>query len=219
MTGADSRVAETAPITVRVDEGSICTGESRASVETPIAVTVPDGAPLVPPVPAGLSPAGVVAFEERPRSRGSLEVAAVVAAAVVAVVGVTAAATGGSSDEPVPPIEVPGITFNGVSPVPGSMLSPSRDMLVVFMVMSEEPVLPITLGWRVELLGAPGVCLFMDGQLTGVQRPLGLALTGPLRTAANCGQQFDVASLRITIGHLGDVVYDQTHALPYRIQP
>ena len=37
--------------------------------------------------------------------------------------------------------------------------------------------------------------------------------------AADCGQQFDVASLRITIRHRDDTAYDQTHALPYRIQP
>lgn len=218
MTGADAATAETAPITVRVDDTGTCAGESRASVETPIVVTVPDGMPLVPPVPAGLSPAGVVAFEERPRSSRALEGAAALAGAVVAVVAVTAAVTGGSSDEPVL-IEVPEIRFNGVSPVPGSTLSPSRDRLVVFMVMSQEPVLPVTLVWRVELLGAPGVCLVMNGLLARVQRPVGLALTEPLRTAADCGQQFDVEAVRITIGHGDDIVYDQTHALPYRIQP
>lgn len=220
MTGADAGTAETAPITVRVDEAGTCTGESRASVEMPIVVTVPDGMPLVPPVPAGLSPAGVVAFEEPLSSSRALKVAAAGAAAVIAVVAVTAAVTGASSDEPpIPPIVVPEITFNGISPVPGSALSPSRDRLVVFMVMSQEPVLPVTLVWRVELLGAPGVCLVMNGVLTGVRRPLGLALTDPLRTAADCGQQFDVQAVRITIGHGDDTVYDQTHALSYRIQP
>jgi hypothetical protein len=168
-------------------------------------------------VPAGLDPAGVVAAKGRPRS--SLVAKAGVAVAVAGVVALTAAAASSGEEQTGRPFEVPEIRFNTVIPVPGSALAPSRDMFVVLMVMSEEPVLPMTLAWRVELLGAPGVCLFMDGQLTGVQRPLGLALTGPLRTAADCGQQFDVASLRITIRHRDATIYDQTHALPYRIQP
>jgi hypothetical protein len=220
MTGADAGKAETAPVMVRVDEAGTCAADSRASVETPIVVTVPVGAPLVPPVPAGLSPTGVVAFEKPPRPNRMLRVATAGAAIAVALGAVGAVVTGASSDEPpLAPIEVPEIRFNGVVPAPGSVLSRSRDTLVVFMVMSREPALPLTLVWRVELLGVPGVCLVMNGRLAGVQRPLGLALTDPLRTAADCGEQFDVQSVRITIGHLDETVYDQTHALSYRVQP
>jgi hypothetical protein len=220
MTGADAGTAETAPVLVHVDEAGTCAADSRASLETPIVVTVPQGTPLVPPVPAGLSPAGVVAFQEPSRPNRTLKLATAGAAVVVALGAVGAAVAGASGDVPPPaPIEVPEIRFDRIAPVPGSVLSRSRDMLVVFMVMSREPASPLTLVWSVELLGAPGVCLVMNGQLPDVQRPLGLALTGPLGTAADCGQQFDVQSVRITVRHLDDVVYDQTHPLPYRVQP
>jgi hypothetical protein len=221
MTGADAGRAETAPIEVRVDESGTCAAESRVSVERPIVVTVPEGMPLVPPVPAGLSPVGVVAFEERRRPHRALGVAAAAGGSLIGVAAVTAAVIGASDGAgPPAPIVVPEIRFDGVIPSPGSTLSPNRDRFVVLMLLGAEPASPLTFVWRVELLGAPGVCLVMDGVITGVQRPLGMALTNPLRAAVpDCGPQFDVQSVWIRITHLNETVYAQTHALPFRIQP
>ena len=71
MTAPDLGTAETAALPVRVaDDPAQCAAQSSIAVAAPIVVRVPAGAPLVPPVPPGFSPAGVVApAEPEPRDK------------------------------------------------------------------------------------------------------------------------------------------------------
>ena len=134
-----STEATAGPYRARIGVAGECDIAGRASVDAPIVVTVPAGAPLVPPVPAGFSPAGVVAAEPPKRSSLPLKIAGGVAAA--AVIGVTAAATAETTGTP-PTMgapTVPAISFNSIEPPPGSTVNYNRDRIVVHMLMAARP--------------------------------------------------------------------------------
>lgn len=219
MTAPDAASAATDPVTVRVVDSAECDSQARSSLPSSIVVAVPAGAPVVPPVPAGLSPAGVVAAEGPPPSKtgrriaGAVVGAAVATATAVAFVGSSAGSYGGRP-------AVPEFSFNGTSPRPGSVLGPERDPLVILMVMNRQPDVPLSVLWRAELRsGVPArLCLTMDGNLFVAQGPLEVAFTGPLIASGACGARFDVDSLHMTIEYLDRTIYDQTHALPFTFE-
>jgi hypothetical protein len=202
--------------------GQTCDAVAQVSVETPIVVTVPPGAPVVPPVPAGFSPAGVVAAKERPRSNLALKIAG-----GVVVAGVAAAALGGAAEAtnnpPPTEVRVPDIRFNDIEPPPGSTLAPNRDRVVVLMRLGTRPTTSLFFVWRVELISdaAGAACLFMTGTASAVET-IDLPLTGPLISTGACGppaQRFDTERIRIAISVLERPVYEETLALPYHFTP
>ena len=215
-TSADARTSATEPAEVRVvEEGAECADASSASVASPIVVTVPEGAPLVPPVPAGMSPAGVAAAAERPRSNKALKIAG--AAAAVAVGAATAVGLSQSKDPETEPFRVPTLTFDRIDPGPGSTIFLAYEP-IVYMVMDHQPAQVVTFVWQVEYIGAPGVCVRQRGVIRA-QRPVELLLQSPLLPTGACGASFDVSALRIAMDHEGAVVFDQTLALPFRFVP
>jgi hypothetical protein len=215
---ADATSAETEATAIAVVDGG-CDAESRADVPAPIVVTVPAAAPLVPPVPAGLSPAGVVAAQEKPRSNRALKIG--IGAAAVAVGAAVAAGTAASSDDDPDeePFRLPAFNFDRTMPLPGSTISYTYGELQVFVRMSREPALPITFIWQVELSGRAGVCATMGGVFTGAQRPVGLVFSNPIRVTGECGTTFDVTRLRVAIDYEGATVSDQTVELPFHFTP
>jgi len=217
-TAADATTAMTEPAVIRVvATPAECDAESSPSVATPIVVTVPEGAPLVPPVPAGLSPAGVTAAAERPRSKTALKIAG--GAAVVAIVAATALGTAEASQDPDDePFRVPTLTFNGTDPRPGSTIFFAVHEPIVSLLMDHQPAQVVTLVWTVEYVGAPGVCVRQGGVMQA-QRQLELVLQSPLRPTGACGASFDVSSLRVAVDYQGATIFDQTLSLPFRFEP
>jgi hypothetical protein len=190
--------------------------ESAAEVAEPIVVRVPAGAPVVPPVPAGFSPAGVVGAEAPPRSSPWRKVAWI--AGGVAAGGIAAAASGAGAGPAEPP-NVPDFSIATVSPGPGSQLSISRDRVTVFVEVRGEPATPLTFSWVVGLSGGQRrePCLIMsDVAAIGSERPSRLALSAPLRTMGLCGTVFDVLFVTVTIVVDGQVVREMTEPVTYR---
>jgi hypothetical protein len=223
MSASAGPPAVSAPFTVRVaGDGASCDTPAQGSIDASILVRVPPGAPLVPPVPRGFSPAGVVAEQERvlpPQKRlGRLALAgAAVAGAAVAV----AVATG--SDDYTPPApDIPEFVFTGTVPAPGATLSLSQGTLLLFVTMSREPSVPLNIAWRLELRSggaqAP-VCVTMAGLFRGAQRPLSLVLSAPLQSTGACGERFDVEAGRLTMAVSDQTVFDSTMALPFHVEP
>ena len=217
-TAADATSSTTDPATIAVVDGE-CAAESRSDVATPIVVTVPAGAPVVPPVPAGLSPAGVIAAAPKKASKKGLKIA--VAGAAVAIGAAVAVGTASSTiDEPeVETFAPPDFRFDRTVPVPGSTVSVSQGNFQVFVLMSHEPPLPITIVWQVELRGSAGLCATMGGVFTGAQRPVGLIFSNPVVVTGACGTTFDVSSMRIAIDYQGATVSDQTVPVPFHFTP
>ena len=218
-TDAGARRAESPIFRAKVGAPGECDDAGRASVDAPIVVQVPEGAPVVPPVPAGLSPAGVVAAEAPKRSNRALKIAGGVAA--VAIIGATAASTAETTGETpgtgVP--TVPPISFNFTDPAPGSSFNYNRDRFVVHMRRGARPEVTLTLFWRVELRGASGrSCLEMNGTATAVPDSTEFFLTTPLVSSGACGFQFDTETINIAITHQNQLVFEQSLAMPYHVQ-
>jgi len=224
MVGTDLATAETAAFAVRVaDDPAPCAGgpHSSVAVAAPIVVRVPAGAPLVPPVPPGFSPAGVVAAAEPATKSGSTK--KWVALAGVAGGVAAAAMAAGAASQPRPlPAGVPDIEFFGSSPNPGSVLSLSRDRLSVSVRITGQSRFSLDLLWRIDLLGGTGesACAVMFGRRTiNALRPQVVDLTSGLVPSGSCGSRFDVAAARLSILIEGQVAYDQTLVLPYHFEP
>jgi hypothetical protein len=214
-----SRAMTTPTVVHVVDGATACEAESQGSLDASIVVRVPPGAPLVPPVPPGFSPAGVVVPQEA--AKGSKVLPVVLGAAGAAAVAGAASANTPPGVGP-PRADIPGFAFTGTSPDPGTVLSLSRTKLVVFMTMSREPMRALDLSWRLELraAGMEGpVCLVMQGVFSGARRPVSLALLGPLDATGACGERFDVGAGRLTVEIGGSLVFDATLALPFRVEP
>lgn len=223
MTGPDAGAQATPPAAVPVH--AECESVARTSADSAIVVAVPDGAPAIPPVPAGFSPAGVVAASER--ASLSLKRKLGGAAAGAAVLVATTAGLAGSSAEPDRPgTELPAVRFNGTSPTSGSLLSPNRDRLVILMEVTRSEAAVVPLIWAVALRSetAGRNCLTMEGRVTVPRGRSTLELTGPLVATGGggCGARFDTDSVHVTIASFAsfdNVVYEQTLALPFRFQP
>ena len=218
VTGAGAEKSESAPVRARVGAPGECDEAGRTSVDAPIVVTVPAGQPLVPPVPAGFSPAGVVAAEAPKRSNRTLKIAGGVAAA--AVIGVTAAATAEStSEDPSTQPIVPPIRFNDTQPSGGASFNYNRDRFVVELRLGARPNVTLTLFWHVELRGANGrSCLEMNGVATAPPDSVELPLTNALISSGACGFQFDTQTLYVSVSHQSQIVYEETLGLPYHLQ-
>jgi hypothetical protein len=222
MTAGTGTAATTPPFTVHVSGGAQGCAASQDALESSIVVHTPRGAPVVPPVPPGFSPAGVVAAQE-PRPRRSKK--PLVVGAGAAAIGGTAAVLASTTDDdrtPLPDVrDIPSFGFAGTIPNPGAVLSVSHDSLVILMTMSREPPRPFDFLWRLELwLTADDVvCAVMQGAFSGAKRPLNLVLTAPLSPTGACGQRFDVSRGRLTIDVAGARVYDALLSLPFHLEP
>ena len=192
--------------------------ETVAEVGEPIVVRVPPGAPVVPPVPAGFSPAGVVAAERPAGPSPWKKVALIGGAAAAATVGVFASGTTESEPEP---LVVPEFAISAATPASGSDLSPSRDTLTVIVEVRGEPRGPLSFTWVLGLrtptqLGEP--CLVMTSTATvGPERPATLALTAPLRRYGFCGNAYTTSTATLTIVVDGRVAREVVQPLEFRV--
>jgi hypothetical protein len=220
MAGLASEASASPTIAVNVvGDASNCDGRGRMSVGSSIVVRVPRGAPVVPPVPEGFNPAGVVAAQEREPAKSKKTLLAL--GGVGAVGAAVGLAVAGSSGAKAPRQDIPDFAFNGTSPYPESTISVSRGALQVFVLMSREPVSPLNLSWRVEWRqsASGAVCVSMSDVFNGAQRPTGLLFTAPLAASGACGARFDVSTARITIQVAARVVWDVTLTLPFSFEP
>ena len=211
--------AATPAIVARLGEECVDPRRSSPDVPAPIVVRVPEGAPAVPPVPTGFSPAGVVAAEDRVRRASVKEL--LIGAALGG--GVTTAVVVGARTAPRDVTELPTLAFAGTAPPPGTVLSLRRDRLSVLMDLTGDATPIHTLFWVVELLGAGGgpVCVSMNARLTVVPRaPATVTLTAPFFPRVACGERFDVDRAHLLVSINGRTVYDEIHApLPFHFEP
>ncbi|MET0554187.1 MAG: hypothetical protein ABW221_14185 [Vicinamibacteria bacterium] len=197
LTGTDAQSASTAPIAVEVR--SDCPAAGAVAV-SPIAVQVPPGAPLVPPVPAGFSPVGATgpAVVKGGGHRGLK----ILGGAVVAAAGAGLATVVGSSTPAVSTAAVfPVFSFDGTFPPPGSTIH-AREGLTVFVRMTPQPDRPLVVPWAVHLLSPDGApCASMYNRQNALPSETRLALHAVLSvTASRCGPNFEVGSVRLVVG-------------------
>lgn len=221
LRGSDAGEATTPSVSVPAREECADGGRSAAAVEAPIVVRVPKGAPLVPPVPAGFSPAGVVAAEER--ARPSTVKTLAVGAGLLGAVGATVALADGAEGPPPELTGTPSFAFVGTAPVAGSTLSLARrDPLTVMVLVSGDARGPLSLSWTVQLLGAGGetVCATMGGSLfVFLVPPYTMYLTAPLLRSGACGERFEVDRARLHVSVSGRPAFDTVQAVPFRFEP
>jgi hypothetical protein len=215
LTGADANAAATGPIAVAVRADCAA---ARAAAE-PIAVLVPPGAPLVPPVPAGFSPVGVTGPAVVKKGHGGLKVLGAVAVAGAGA-GV-AAAVGSTSHAPPEEPQVLTFTFDGVTPQPGTTLT-AGSTLTVFLRVSPQPRRPLSLQWTMQLVSPSGVvCGSLFGRTQSVAGETLLPVSTPVfANPIVCGASFDVASLRLNLAfaQAGIESTDLQLPLAYRYQ-
>jgi hypothetical protein len=220
MTGEGREASETPAHAVSVAaDPSACSAADLSSVSSSIVVRVPPGVPVVPPVPRGFDPTGVVAAE-MPAPAQTKKVL-LIGGALAAAGGLAAVAGGGSSEAGPPgPDTIPGFVFESIIPAPGSTISLSRDTVQVLVRMDREPPTPLRLDWAVEWrqAGFGTLCATMGDTFNGAQRPTGLVLTAPL-VPRSCGTSFDTSLARITLRATDQVVFDVITQLPYHFEP
>jgi len=216
MTATDLSTIESAPVPVRVGTGeSPCAPElqSSASVSAPIVVRAPAGAPVMPPVPAGFSPAGVVAAVQ-PEPRKS-HLTAWIAGGAAAAAGIGAAVLGPGEDAP--PLGPPEFTFFGSRPVAGATLS-IRSALFLSVRASAPPFELLTFNWTIRFssIGSDSDCsVVMSGGIVNASSTVPLQLTAPLVRSNSCRPPIRVSTGQLVITTDGAVVYDQTLELPF----
>ena len=220
MAGEGQDTAETPayPVTVGTDPAA-CGGADRSAVSSSIVVRVPDGAPLVPPVPLGFNPTGVVAAEKPVSGGGKKAFIIGGAAAAAATIGALAVGQGGTG--PPGPDPFPSFFFDGTIPSPGSTVSINNGTLQILMRMDREPPQPLTLDWRAEwraTVTSP-LCVTMGSTIAGVQSPVQITLTAPLVSQRQCGEDFLASSVRIFITASGYTVFNLIGDLPFRFEP
>jgi hypothetical protein len=215
MTGVDLATAESAPIAVRVaGVAAPCVDGPRSSlaVTAPIVVRVPAGAPVMPPVPPGFSPAGVVAaVQSAPKSGKTAWM--VGGAAAVAGSAVAVLASGNSA----PTLAQPEFTFFGSRPNPGATLS-LRTPLYLNVLPRSNPGVLLSFSWRMEFPSSGpdvGCVVAMSGSIVGAPSTVPMQLSAPLVRSNTCVPPIRVATGRLTIRIEGTVAYDETHELPF----
>jgi hypothetical protein len=223
MQGADLADVPSEVYAVPVTAAAGCRAPSRISLDAPVAVRVPAGAPLVPPVPAGFSPAGIAPAEETAGRGGRTKLLL----AAVAVVG-GAAAFAATSEEtdlaqpvvgPPPP---PELRFGGTRPTASQPMSLSGTPLEV-LIFQEFPLRgPFDMVWRFEVLmsGAAEPCLRMSGFVLGVTASF-IAVTSPYAVSGACPASFTSSGVRLVLEADGALRYDFVHVLnpPLRFEP
>jgi hypothetical protein len=221
MTSAQLETVTGAPVAVRVSGDPECVAAGQLSVDAPVVVSVPAGAPVVPPVPFGFSPTGVVAarLSEAPKKKTPV----VLVGGLVAAAGIAGVAATTGSGPPPAPVGLPTISFFGASPQPGTEISLSTDRLVLSIQVTGEPRAPMTFSWDLDMgsVPAPGGCrIAMRGfeSITDV-RPLTVQLTAPLERSGLCPDRFSVQDARLIIVLRNQVVFDATQTLPYSFRP
>jgi hypothetical protein len=207
----------TDPVTLAVTETG-CTAEARGSVADAIVVSVPQGAPLVPPVPPGFSPVGVTPVEEKhgsPRKALALGAAAAAAGGLAAFVSTREPLQG---PDPLPTL--PRFSYGGTVPATSQPLSVSRTALQVTVFLDRLPAFPFDMSWRYELMasGISGPCVSMSGFLSGVH-VRNVTLQAPLVASGACPSAFTASGGRLVIEAGGEVRYDFTHNAPFRVEP
>ena len=198
MTASDLTTVETPAVSVRVAAaGMPCedTPQFSASVDAPIVVRGPAGAPVVPPVPAGFSPAGVTSPPDPVRHSRALKIGA--AATVVAGIAAGFAVAGSGTEHvlvepsPQPP---PALQFSivAVTPAIGSVLSLSSGRVAWTLQVAGAAGTQLDFSWRLEFLSTTALCATMAGAASvGPVRPEQVELTGPLLPVGACGLPFD----------------------------
>ena len=118
-------------------------------------------------------------------------------------------------------MDAPTFTFAGGLPSPGSDLSLHAGGLGVRVVVSGEPLEPVTFDWVYQIQRTRGTpCIRTSGTATaGPERPLILELTGPIHEDGFCGSNFVSNYMQLTIVVEGQVVYDVNEALEYHVVP
>ncbi len=218
VTGADSSSASRGPYAVPV--AAECPGvESTVEVPSPILVRVPSDAPVVPPVPVGFSPAGVLlANAPPPKPASKLKGAALIAGGAAIAGGAVAATQGGESGEPA---ELPTFDYFSTFITPSSSSNTitlgTTTISVVFTARGGRPV-PLSAIWRLELLRGSDECAFAAGVTEiAATRPVGVFLTAPVQATGGCGPSFEVQNGRITIVVEGQMAYDSTLPMSFRV--
>jgi hypothetical protein len=199
-----------------VGDPAACSTSSVAAVDSQILVHVPDGAPLVPPVPPGFSPVGVLAVsevEEGGRSKLLLAAAAVVPLGVGAA-AVAASSSGGSTPK-AEPVADPRFKVGALQP-PGGPLSLTGARLVWTVDLDHPTRVPVFYGWTLDLLVGSTRCATMTGffQAAGTNQR---TLTGLLR--ATCPLSFEADAVRVTITLGNDPVHEVTLPASYQVGP
>jgi hypothetical protein len=220
MTTRTLETAVTPPFGVRVAEASdACAATAQDALDLPIMVRVPPGAPMVPPVPAGFSPAGVVAAQLQVASGSKKPLVLIGSGGALGVAAALASSLGGSLDPAA--VDIPSFTFSGTLPNPGTVLSLGHGSLAVLVTMSHEPSRALDFDWRLELRADPEgpVCLVMENVFNDARWPLSLVLTAPLAATGACGERFEVAFARLTIDVAGTRALDSTRRLAFVIEP
>ncbi len=226
MTASDLTTVETPAMSVRVAAaGMPCEDAPRfsASVDAPIVVRAPAGAPVVPPVPSGFSPAGVVSAPDPVRRSRALKIGT--AATVVAGIAAGVAVAGSGPEhvllDPVPP-PPPTLQFSilAVTPPIGSVLSLSSGRVAWVVRVAGAAGVPLDFSWRLEFFSTTALCVAMAGAASaGPARPEDFELTGPLLSTGACGLPFDTVALELTI-RVGDQIVDaRRFNRGYRFEP
>jgi hypothetical protein len=199
--------------------GIDCGARSRTSVEAPVVVRVPPGAPVAPPVPAGFSPAGVAPIEEEagPAGRKKFLLGA------VAVVGGAAAfaATREANLAGPGPIEPPDLYYGGTVPT-ARLMSVGGNPLQVFVFQTFPLRGPFEMAWRFEVLasGITQPCLHMSGFVPNMTTQWVL-VSSPYAVSGACPASFTSSGVRLVVEADGIVRYDFTHVLnpPFSFEP
>lgn len=191
-----------------VEEAAQCTGEPGETAETAsVAVRVPKGAPMTPPVPPGFVPVGAVSLENPERQKGPLPL--IIGGGFAAVVGGLFALPGVHRD---PPAEQPRneITFVDSSPPPDGRLSLSSGpgLAVRVRIRTQRAVGPGNVRvvlFRVFAGGPEAPCAVLVAAHAGfpADTPQEVVVGGPFQQAQVC-QPSD--RLRLALEENGQVV-------------
>ena len=217
MAGADSAMATSGPHVVPVS-AECAAAESTVEVASPILVRVPKDAPVVPPVPVGFSPAGVLlANAPAPKPPSKAKGAALLAGGAALAGGAVAATRGGEHGEPA---ELPTFDYFStfITPSSGNVITLGTSELSAVVTVRGGRLVPLIAIWRLELLRGGDECAFAaDVTELAPTRPLGVFLTAPVRATGGCGPSFEVQNGRLTIVVEGQMVYDRTLPMTFRV--
>ena len=217
-TGADSSSASSGPHAVPV--AAECPGvESVVEVPSPILVRVPRDAPLVPPVPVGFSPAGVLLANAPPPKAPSKAKGAALIAGGAAIAGGAVAATQGS-DDGIEPAELPFFEYFStfITPSSATLITLGTSSISAVITVRGGRLVPLSAIWRLELLRGGDQCAFAaDVTDIAPTRPLGVFFTAPVQATGACGPSFEVQNGRLTIVVEGQMVFDRTLPMFFRV--
>ena len=180
----------------------------------------------VHPVPAGFSPAGVVAVVD-PVTEGGKPTKLAMLGAIAGGVAAGIAVATSASESSAPPIDLRppdalplAFSLSALQPAQNSVLSLSAGGLAYTYRVTGAVGVPLSLAWRVELWSGVNLCVTMAGEAgVGPLRPESAVLTGPLVATGTCGSRFDVEVAHLTIAIDGQPVHAQYVTRRYHIEP